>query len=159
MPYYSAIFRGHIRPNAVVGAASMFVQHNSVQLHRSPKLLLRPSSVVRSLHCRRSGGLVTHSQRSRVLSVKAGRGDASSSTLGLEWRASNLPYFQRQDSGYGRITYNDYESSDESDRDVGSSQSQQMVTWIESVIGCFVVSSTLVQFGDFEVMVLFPVLF
>ncbi|CAH8254939.1 unnamed protein product [Arabidopsis lyrata] len=126
MHFYSAIFRGHIRPNAVVGAASIFIQHNSVQLHRSPKLLLKPSSVVRSLHCRRSGGLVTHSQRSRVLSVKAGRGDASSSTLGLEWRAANLPYFQRQNSGYGRIAYNDYESSDESDRDVGSSQSQQM---------------------------------
>lgn len=126
MPYYSAIFRGHIRPNAVVGAASMFIQHNSLQLHRSPKLLLRPSSVVRSLHSRRSGGLVTHSQRSRVLSVKAGRGNASSSTLGLEWRASNLPYFQKQ--GYGRIAYNDYESSDESDRDIGSSQSQQMVS-------------------------------
>jgi ATP-dependent RNA helicase DHX36 len=58
--------------------------------------------------------------------VKAARGDASSSTLGIEWRAANLPYFQRQNSGYGRIAYNDYESSDESDRDVGSSQSQQM---------------------------------
>lgn len=129
MPYYCAIFRGNIRPNAVVGAASIFIQHNSVQLHRSHKLLLKPSTLVRSLHCRRSGGLVTHSQRSRVLSVRAGRRDASSSTLGVEWRTSNLPYFQNQSSGYGRIAYNDYESSDESDRDVGSSQSQQMVFW------------------------------
>lgn len=146
MPYYSAIFRGHIRPNAVVGAASMFIQHNSVQLYRSPKLLLRPSSsVVRSLHCRRS----------RVLSVRAGRGDASSSsssssTLGLEWRTSNLPYFQKQSSGYGRIAYNDYESSDESDRDIGSSQSQQMVK-----VGIF---STFVKFlVKLRFLFLFPV--
>lgn len=64
--------------------------------------------------------------------MRAGRRDASSSsssTLGVEWRTSNLPYFQNQSSGYGRIAYNDYESSDESDRDVGSSQSQQMVIW------------------------------
>lgn len=111
MPYYSAIFRGNIKPNAVVvGAASMFIQHSSLHLFRGPNLLFsRPSSLVRSLH----------SQRSKVLSAKAGRSS-------LEWRVSNLPYFQKQ--GYGRIAYNDYESSDESDRDVvGSSQSQQMV--------------------------------
>jgi len=80
--------------------------------------------------------------------VKAARGDASSSTLGIEWRAANLPYFQRQNSGYGRIAYNDYESSDESDRDVGSSQSQQMVSWLK---GCFVVSPTLVKVEVFDV--------
>lgn len=118
MPYYSAIFRGHIKPNAVVGAASMFIKHNTIQLFRSPNLLFTPSSLVRSLH----------SQRLRVLSAKAARRNASSSSssASLEWRVSNLPYFQKQ--GYGRIAYNDYESSDEPDRDIGgSSQSQQMV--------------------------------
>lgn len=87
--------------------------------------------------------------------MKAGRGDASSSTLGLEWRAANLPYFQRQNSGYGRIAYNDYESSDESDRDVGSSQSQQMVSWIKSVKGCFVVCTTLVKVEVFDICELY----
>lgn len=115
MPY-SAIFRAYFRTNTT-SSLVMSVRPTTTAHLRAPKTL-KPS-------------LLTAFMRQRPAGIKNSHGPRLiCSAIQVDWRVRHrslpIPFWDQQSSSYGRFAYQD-DSSDESDRELGSSQ-QQLVS-------------------------------
>lgn len=114
---------------------TMALRPTSLNFYRAPKALLKPSPLsllvvknqavaFRLLH-HYHYHLPFHLSRRRHAVVTCS--GAVTRTRRLDWKAVSYPFLEQQTSNYGRYAYQD-ESSDDSDREFGSTQ-QQMVSF------------------------------
>ncbi|GLT60383.1 hypothetical protein SLA2020_331510 [Shorea laevis] len=129
MPCYSAIFQGFFRTTA------MSLRPTSLPFHKSSKIIIRPSLI--PFISRTQAPAFLRSLHFKPLLVRCGVdgltcSGAASRTLGFDWRTVSLPHLLQQSSSYGRFAYDDM-SSDDSDRELGSPQSQMCASTLDNI--------------------------